>query len=266
MTRSKLRRTLGWIYVALVIVLAVSLVTKLASHIPGIAGTRWEGLAKDVYDYLKDMALVFVTVVAAALAGIYQRRQSFIAALKEEWRDIIKAKSELVAFTHILNPDHAQYMRAFTAMSETLDNMRSVYRNVGETKQLIGYYPYEPLHDMRRVLQAMDPRKVTPENYVDPSVARDAIIRSFLTVRESFLEELDLEPPDKPILAVGSVRNKTRGGQSRWSSADSSTADGPTDDVTGLLRRLHARETTMAALPPPPVVEPTAPPVPGPIS
>jgi hypothetical protein len=265
MTRSKLRRTLRWTYVALIVVLAVSLVTKLAPHIPGIAGSPLESIAKDVYEYLKDMALVFVTVVAAALAGIYQRRQSFIAALKEEWRDIIKAKSELIYFTHLQAPDHAQYMRAFTAISETLDNMRSVYGNVGETKRLIGYYPYEPLHDMRRVLQSLDPRKVTPETRVDPSVARDAIIRSFQAVRESFLEELELEPPDKPILAVGSIRRKTNGGRSRWSDDDSSAADAPNDAVTGLLRDLKARER-MALLPPSPLVEPTAPAVPGPIS
>jgi hypothetical protein len=263
MTRSKLRRTLRWSYVALTVVLAVSLVTKLAPHIPGIAGSPVEGIAKDVYEYLKDMALVFVTVVAAYLAGIYQRRQSFIAALKEEWRDIIKAKSELIYFTHLSAPDHAQYMRAFTVMSETLDNMRSVYGNVGETKRLIGYYPYEPLHDMRRVLQAMDPRKVTPETRIDPSLARDAIIRSFLAVRESFLEELDLEPPDKPILAVGSVRRKARGGKSISSTDDNSAVD--SDSVTLLLRELQARES-LVVLPPPALAATSTPAVLAPIS
>ncbi len=37
--------------------------------------------------------------------------------------------------------------------------MRSVYQNVGETNDLIGLYPYAPLHDMRRALQTLDPRK-----------------------------------------------------------------------------------------------------------
>jgi hypothetical protein len=80
-------------YWLLAFVLAISLGTKLAEHIPGIAGGPLERLATDIYEYLKDMALLFVTVVAAYLASVFQRRHSFIEALREEWRDIIKAKS-----------------------------------------------------------------------------------------------------------------------------------------------------------------------------
>ena len=104
MTRSSLRRTLRRSYWVLGVVLGLSLVTKLAGHIPGIAGGPLEGLARDVYDYMKDMALVFVTVVAAYLASVFQRRNSFIEALREEWQDIIKAKSAVFAFTQLDAP------------------------------------------------------------------------------------------------------------------------------------------------------------------
>ena len=97
MTRSSLRRTLRRCYWVLGLVLALSLVTKLAGHIPGLAGGPLEALGRDVYDYMKDMALVFVTVVAAYLASVFQRRHSFVEALREEWQDIIKAKSALFA-------------------------------------------------------------------------------------------------------------------------------------------------------------------------
>ena len=139
--------------------LVLSLATKLAGHIPGIAGGPLETLARDVYDYMKDMALVFVTVVAAYLASVFQRRNSFIEALREEWQDIIKAKSALFAYTQLDNPTQKDYVTAFCAISESIDNMRSVYKNVGETGSLVGLYPYEPLHDMRRALQELEPRK-----------------------------------------------------------------------------------------------------------
>ena len=212
MTRSRLRRTLRWSYVALALVLAVSLVTKLAEHIPGLAGTPSEKLAKDIYEYLKDMALVFVTVVATFLAGVYQRRQGFIAALKEEWREIVAAKSALFAYTQLEQPTRREYLEAFLAISETLDNMRTVYANVGETDELIGLYPFAPLHDMRRALQALDPAKGEAlPSADDRRLARDAILQSFYALRECFLEELDLEPPDRALLTWGGRRVKSSG-------------------------------------------------------
>ena len=53
------------------------------------------------------------------------------------------------------------YLAAFYKVSETIDTMRIVYRNAGETGGLIGLYPFEPLHDMRRALQTLDPRLST---------------------------------------------------------------------------------------------------------
>ena len=99
MTRSSLRRTLGRAYWILGLVLAISLTAKLANHIPGLAGSPAERVLASLYDYLKDMALVLVTVVAAYLANVFQKRAIFLNALKEEWRNIVKAKSALYTFT-----------------------------------------------------------------------------------------------------------------------------------------------------------------------
>jgi hypothetical protein len=65
----------------------------------------------------------------------------------------------LFAYTQIEQPTTEQYIATFCKLSETIDNMRSVYQNVGETGDLIGLYPFAPLHDMRRALQTLDPRK-----------------------------------------------------------------------------------------------------------
>ena len=110
-------------FALLATVLVLALVTRLAEHIPGIAGGPFERLAKDVYEYLKDMALIFVTVVAAYLASVFQKRHNFIEALREEWHDIIKAKSALFAYTQIEKPTQRDYVAAFCAISETIDNM-----------------------------------------------------------------------------------------------------------------------------------------------
>ena len=217
MTRSSLRRTLRRAYWILGIVLVVSIVAKLADHIPGLAGSAAERLLKDIYDYLKDMSLVLVTVVAAYLANVFQKRSLFLNALKEEWRNIVKAKSTLFTYTQLDNPSQEQYLAAFCAISESLDNMRAVYRNVGETDALIGLYPYAPLHDMRRALQTLEPtpgRTVTTD---ERKLARRAILQSFYALRETFLEEMDLEAPDNPLLIYNGRRLKKSGAQ-RWAN------------------------------------------------
>ena len=211
MTRSSLRRTLLRAYWILGLVLLVSIVAKLADHIPGIAGTTVGQLFKDIYDYLKDMALVLVTVVAAYLANVFQKRSIFLTALKEEWHNIVKAKSQLFSFTQLDKPDREDYFVAFCSISETIDNMRAVYRNVGETGSLIGLYPYAPLHDMRRALQSIEPDAGKPITTEDRKLARDAILQSFYALRETFLEEMDLEAPDNPLLIHNGRRIKKPG-------------------------------------------------------
>lgn len=214
MTRTTLNRTLRRSYVILALVLAVSLAAKLADHIPGIAGGPVENLAKDVYEYLKDMALVFVTVVAAYLANVFQKRQQFLTALKQEWQDILRSKSALLTVTHLERPSAEQYLAAYAVLSETIDNMRTVYSNVGETEGLIGLYPFTPLHDMRRAFQSIDPRKREDISANERRVARDAILQSFYALRENFLDELDIEAPEKPLLIFGARRRK-QGGAAR---------------------------------------------------
>jgi hypothetical protein len=210
MTRSSLRRAMRRIYWIIALLLIISMVAKGAEHIPGLGGTKAGTALKDVYEYLKDMSLLIATGGVAYITNMYQRRQAFLDSLKAEWRDIIAAKSALLAFMHKPEPTHDEYVATYTRLSETIDNMRIVYRNVGETEQLIGLYPYAPLHDMRRVLQVLDPRDAGAAT-ADRKLVRDTMLRSFYALREHFLDELDLEEPDRPILAFSARRLQTDG-------------------------------------------------------
>jgi hypothetical protein len=252
MTRSTLKRTLRRIYALLLVVLAVSFFAKVADHVPGLAGTGAERLLKDAYEFLRDMSLLIATGGVAYVANVYQKRQSFIDALKEEWRDIIAAKSALFTYTQLERPTLEQYLAAFCRLSETIDNMRSVYQNVGETRELIGLYPYAPLHDMRRALQTLDPRKAPDADPETRSLARDAILQSFYALRETFLEELDLEAPDHPLLISGGRRSKVSGaayGGRRAQERQRKRQDrvpSPDPRIDALLAELNAKEQSTA--------------------
>ena len=251
MTRSTLRRTLWRMYCLLTVVLAISLIAKFVDHIPQLKGSGLEAVLKDAYEYLKDMSLLIATGGVAYITNVFQKRSSFIEALKEEWQDIIQTKSALFTYTQIEAPTTEQYLDAFCALSETIDNMRSVYRNVGETGDLIGLYPYAPLHDMRRVLQTLDPRKGVSDADAR-ALARDAILQSFYALRETFLEELDLEEPDHPLLISGGRRMKksgyTTGAGRRQERQHRRQGKSGTPDqrIDELLARLYEKEHSTA--------------------
>jgi hypothetical protein len=252
MTRSTLKRTLRRIYLLLLVVLGISFLAKIADHVPLLAGTGAELLLKDAYEFLRDMSLLIATGGVAYIANVYQKRASFIDALKEEWRDIIAAKSALFTFAQLERPTVEQYLETFCRLSETIDNMRSVYQNVGETRELIGLYPYAPLHDMRRALQTLDPRKASGQTAEARNLARDAILQSFYALRETFLEELDLEEPDHPLLISGGRRAKVSGATTAARRAQDAQHSrqgrkpSPEPRIDALLAELHAKENSTA--------------------
>lgn len=261
MTRSHLNRTLRWAYGMLVFVLAVALAAKFADRIPGVAGSPVESAARDLYEYLKDMALIFVTVIAAFLANVFQKRSKFVESLEEEWRNIVRTKTALHAYCERPYPSTDDYLAAFGRISEAIDNMRIVYRNVGETPGMIGLYPYAPLHDMRRALQFIDPRKKTNISPADRKLVREAILQCFYALRENFLEELDLEEPAHPLLTSGGRRlkqpgsaepaNAVRKDQRRRQNAKAPSRSETDDLLTRLNREEQARQRTDGQTSPP---------------
>ena len=210
MTRRTLHARLRDTFLVLGAVLAVAATARFA-HPFLDAGSTDGKIVLAIYDYLRDMALLIATGGVAYLTNVFQQRSSFIDSLKEEWRDILHAKSALWEFTHIESPTSNQYHAAFNILSETVDNMRTVYRNVGETPQLVGSYPFEPLHDMRRVLQTLNPSKGAPATSEQRKLARDAALQAFYALREVFLEELDLESPTSAVMIPGGRRIRKPG-------------------------------------------------------
>ncbi len=176
----------------------------LAAKLSGI------GWALNFYEFLRDTSLLIVTVIAAYMAHIYQKRSTFLQNLREQWHDIVSTKGELLYYAHLDKPTLEDYLMAARQLSECIDNMRIVYSNVGETGECVGLYPYAPLHHMRVVMESLDPRKGTPtteERYE----ARGKFWDAFLAIREHFLDEFDIEEPTKPILIFEMKRRKRDG-------------------------------------------------------
>ncbi len=203
MTRRTLKRKLRFFVLVFLLILVVAAVAKfevLADYVK---------LGK-LYEFINDMSILIFTIGAAYLANIFQQRSNFLSNLKEEWHEIVRAKSSLIYYINNQNRDTDDYLSAYQQLSECIDYMRIVYKNVGETRTLIGKYPYEPLHDMRRAMNEIDPRK-RPVRDEDLEWAYGEIWDGFNALRERFLEELDLEEPENPIITERARRLKKEG-------------------------------------------------------
>ncbi len=210
MTRVSVNRTLKRLYWLLTAVLLLLLASKFADDVSGLPPFVVSA-ANKVYDFMRDMSLLIATGGVAYLSNIFQKRSKFVESLEEEWRNIVRTKSALLSTCEKPYLATDDYLAAFYKISETIDTMRIVYKNSGETSTLVGLYPYAPLHDMRRALQTLDPR-INPEATADQkTLVREAILQSFFALRETFLEELDLEEPQSPLLISGARRLKVPG-------------------------------------------------------
>jgi hypothetical protein len=261
MTRNSINRTLSRLYQLLFLVLSLLLAAKFADQIPGLPGfvIDWAGR---FYDFMRDMSLLIATGGVAYLSNLFQKRSKFVASLEEEWRSIVKTKSALLTYCEKPYLSTDDYLAASSRISETIDTMRIVYRNVGETNGLVGYYPYAPLHDMRRALQTLDPRTVSDVSQEQRSLARDCINQSFAALRETFLEELDLDEPDHPLLISGARRLKVPGAdvaaqirhqlQSRRQAQDTA----PRRDIDAMLVAARDKEEALTRSAPKPAGDP----------
>jgi hypothetical protein len=247
MTRKSLSRTLWWIYFLLFLVIALSLFSKFADDVPGLPAAVISA-ANKLYEVLRDMSLLIATAGVAYITSVFQRRSNFVESLEEAWRGIVATKSALYAYCEKPYPTSDDYIAAFCRISETIDTMRIVYRNVGETDALVGLYPYAPLHDMRRALQSVDPRKRSNISQEERKLVRDAILQSFYALRENFLEELDLEQPVHPLLISAGRRLKRPGSTPkarRQQERQRARQDGKAAErspVDALLVRLYEEE------------------------
>jgi hypothetical protein len=188
MTRTKFRNRLALICIGAACLAIIAVATKQFDYHP------------EVYTLLRDMAGYVLLAVGPYVGYLFQRRAKFLELLQEEWRRINTVKQDIISYCEKGKNNPDDYVDLYSKLSITIDNMRVLFCNVGESTGFVGWYPYETLHDFRRELRTVDPRQRQVPS-ADLQRVRRSVVSSFQAFRDVFLIELGPVEPDFPIVA-----------------------------------------------------------------
>lgn len=152
-------------------------------------------MKKDALPFLALSPLV-VAVPAAYLANCFQQRALFVSSLRALWSDAVEAKGLLVRYCS--SRGQTDYYEARAKLSDVVDEVRAVYRNINETDQKIGIRPFEPLMDMFKEFGKLNP--ATGLLFPVPFArVQKNITDSWKAFQDAFLEEFDRPKPSSYI-------------------------------------------------------------------
>jgi hypothetical protein len=167
------------------------------------------------YTLIKDLAPLLLGVLAVLIASWYQQRMAFLAALRACWSHLIEARTSMLVYLTSPTKSEEAYGQAYREISRATDEVRTVYRNVGEDEHHVGWYPYEPVNDMRKAFES-----VAGDDREEASAAAgEAIWDAWEALRWRFLEEFSAPEPTHPMTVPGERADRRRGpkpNKRRW--------------------------------------------------
>lgn len=144
------------------------------------------------FNVFKDLILLWVAIPAAYLGDCFQRRSAFTAALRQMWGNLIESVNQARQFTFENYPTQKIYGEALKALSKSIDEVRGVYCNIGESNNSIGLYPYESLKEIQKAISELG---FTNYNQQKADIARVLIDHHWGLIKNSFLFEFDRPCP-----------------------------------------------------------------------
>lgn len=183
MTRIHLRRILiGVIAVyALALALAVFLRRPFAEAPSGYYATY------------KDLIPLVIAIPAAYLAFAFQRRGSYLQALRTVWEHMVGAVAGALTYTDTESPTREQQLQTLGKLSVAIEEVRGVFRNVPAAGAPEGWYPFEPVKQIYQEIRDLGSGpQATP---AARAAARDRIYRMWKANRLQLLAEFDRDLP-----------------------------------------------------------------------
>jgi hypothetical protein len=156
-------------------------------------------LPNPVYSTFKDMTPFLIVIPAAWLGYCFQRRTSYLMALRALWNELIPAVQEAIRYTYLEHPTQSEFSLTKKNLSVMIDSLRGVFCNIPH-KDPIGLYPYENLKDILEILKWLGYEQ--PKSEADRRVARRAMRITWAWMHQALLLEFDREVPAYPLSKI----------------------------------------------------------------
>ena len=144
------------------------------------------------YQIFKDLIPLTIAIPAAYLGFCFQRRSSFLQALRQLWTNLITSVNSAIQYTHLIDPSDKQFGETLVLLSKSIDEVRGVYKNLKETKDDIGLYPFECLKEIHDLVSKLGYGKI---DKAEATKTRRHIRHCWKDLRKSFLSEFDRSEP-----------------------------------------------------------------------
>lgn len=144
------------------------------------------------YAVFKDLVPLIFAIPAAYLGFCFQRRSSFLQALRQLWTHLITSVNQAIQYTYQSKTTQKDYSEVLISLSKSIDEVRGVYRNLKETSHEIGLYPFESLKSIHKVVSKLGFGDIDSKEAIR---ARKQITLDWKNIRKTFLAEFDRSEP-----------------------------------------------------------------------
>jgi hypothetical protein len=175
-------------------ILLVTIGIYAATIAVGVLLRAWSSAgAATAYATYKDLIPLIIAIPAAYLAFCFQRRNSYMQALRSLWESTTRAVAVARTYTDTPHPIEEKYVQALEALSVVIDQYRGVFRNIPTRQGHGGWFPFEPIRQI--YWEIRDLGYGEPVTEAARQHARDRIEEMWKRSREQLLAEFDRDVP-----------------------------------------------------------------------
>jgi hypothetical protein len=147
-----------------------------------------------IYSTYKDLIPLVIAIPAAYLVFSFQRRSSYVQALRAYWSLLVRAVQGAYSYTYQPHPSFEQYSKVLMELSVAIDEARGIFENLPVRGHPAGWYPFEPIKEIHQDLRTLGYAESATAEKLD--ALRGRIARRWKLVRTELLREFDRDVPE----------------------------------------------------------------------
>ena len=146
-----------------------------------------------VYETYKDLLPLIIALPATYLAAGFQRRNSYMQALRGVWSHLVEGIAGAMTYTELESPTEEHYAATLRRLSAGIEEVRGVFKNIPVEGKPDGYFPFEPVRQIYFEIQDLGfGGKASRQERL---AARERIYKMWKANRAQLLAEFERDKP-----------------------------------------------------------------------